>query len=269
VLRPVDVLDWLALRSEVENAWEVVRFRQRGRKGEGTLEVRFRDGPPLLVRGGTSDFHMFHRIFLRDEYRTRGRLVPPLECVLDLGANVGVFSTFAARLSRRVIACEPLPANYEQLRRNVGRRPNVTTLQVAVSGEPGVLRMFRAGARKLSGTPSAFREASEYLSDEFDEVPATTLERVMAEQRVERCDLLKIDIEGSEYDVLHATSDAALARIARIHGEYHDVRPEDPRTRIDAFAAWLGTKGYRVEVAPHAVKPNFGMFFAARSSTTG
>lgn len=262
-MRPADLTDYLALRRLVENPWEVLRFRKAGRRTERTLEARFRDGPPLLLRGGTSDFHMFHRIFLRDEYRTRGQL-RDLECVVDLGANVGIFSVFASRLSERVLSFEPLPMNYEHLQRNVAARPNITALRMAVSGEPGVLRIYRPASKKLSGTPSAFREGNTLLSDKFDEAPATTLDRVFEEHKVERCDLLKIDIEGSEYEVLHAASNVTLARIRRIHGEYHDVRPEDPRTRIDAFAAWLRSKGYQVEVDAHPTKPNHGMFFATR-----
>lgn len=264
-MRPADLTDYLALRALVWNPWEVLRFRKLGRTTDRVLEARLKDGPPLLLRGGTSDFHMFHRIFLRDEYRTRGRLRPPLACVVDLGANVGIFSTFAARLSQRVLAFEPLPMNYEHLLRNVGGRKNVTALRMAVSGEPGVLRIYRGATKKLSGTPSAFRDGNTLVSDEFDEAPATTLDKVFAEHGVERCDLLKIDIEGSEYDVLHAASDATLAKVQRIHGEYHDVRPEDPRTRIDAFAAWLRSKGFQVEVDAHPTKPNHGMFFAWRA----
>ena len=65
-------------------------------------------------------------------------------------------------------------------------------------------------------------------------------------------------------DALAGASDATLARVARIHGEYHDVAPEDPRTRIDAFANFLRARGCAVEVVPHPRKPNLGLFFAAR-----
>ena len=69
-MRPADLTDYLQLRHLVENPWEVLRFRKTQTPGQ-TLEVHLLGAPPLFVRGGTSDFHMFHRIFLRDEYRTR------------------------------------------------------------------------------------------------------------------------------------------------------------------------------------------------------
>jgi hypothetical protein len=43
------------------------------------------------------------------------------------------------------------------------------------------------------------------------------------------------------------------------------VAPEVPRTRIDAFAGFLRSRGYNVEVEPHRRKPNLGLFFATRS----
>ncbi len=102
------------------------------------------------------------------------------------------------------------------------------------------------------------------MTARYDEVPARSLDEVFARNAIEACDLLKIDVEGSEYAILHGASDATLARVARIHGEYHDVAPEDPRTRIDAFADFLRSRGYAVEVVPHPRKPNLGLFFAAR-----
>ena len=68
--------------------------------------------------------------------------------------------------------------------------------------------------------------------------------------------------------ILHAAGEATLARIARIHGEYHDVAPADPRTRIDAFSALLRERGYQIGARPRRRKPNLGLFFATRPEVT-
>ena len=67
-MRPEDFSDYFRLRKLVENPLEVVKFRKGQQTGE-TLRVRFKAGCSLYLRGGCHDFHMFHRIFLRDEYR--------------------------------------------------------------------------------------------------------------------------------------------------------------------------------------------------------
>ena len=70
--------------------------------------------------------------------------------------------------------------------------------------------------------------------------------------------------EGGEYDILYPAADI-LPRVKRIHGEYHDVRADDPRTRIDNFAQFLRDNGYRdLVVEAHPKMPNHGMFFAVR-----
>jgi hypothetical protein len=117
-MRPEDFRDYVALRRVAENLSEIVRFRKR--KGRaGTLRVRMRDGHSLELRGGTQDFHVFHRIYLRDEYRLTPFRERDWSCVVDLGANVGLFATRASWIAERVISYEPASRNFEQLRRNV------------------------------------------------------------------------------------------------------------------------------------------------------
>lgn len=264
-MRARDIRDYLALRRLTANPWSVLRFRHARTPGR-VLPVELRGASPLYLRAGYSDFHMFHRIFLEDEYRLRALPDAPWECVLDLGANVGIFSACVAARARRVIAYEPMPENFAHLFANVGARPNVTAVEGAVGAAAGTLRLFRPRIATMAGTYSAHREHGAFLSDEFRDVEAITLEEVFARHAVERCDLLKLDVEGHEYEILHAVSDAALARVRRIHGEYHDVRPDDPRTRIEHFSAHLRARGFDVALAPHRRKRNHGMFFAVTVS---
>ena len=132
-MRAEDLSDYVALRSIANNPWEIVRFRTRKRRPE-VLTVRLRDGRSFEIRGGTQDFHIFHRIFLRDEYRLR-RAEVGWDCVVDLGANVGLFALRASRVAHRVISYEPFPGNVEQLRRNARVWPEVELVREAVAGK--------------------------------------------------------------------------------------------------------------------------------------
>ncbi|MEM7165743.1 MAG: FkbM family methyltransferase [Planctomycetota bacterium] len=262
-MRIRDLSDYLQLRRLTANPWEVVRFRNKQQRGD-TLSVRLRDGGPLFLRGGVKDYHMFHRIFLVDEYRMRESGVAPLGCVVDLGANVGVFSVRASQLAERVIAYEPVPQNYEQARRNTSGCDNVTLVQAGVAAEESTIRLYHPKFKIRTGTFTTHLEMLEEPPDQFDEAPAITLDQLFERHDIEVCDMLKIDVEGQEYEVLHATTPDTLGRIRRIHGEYHDVAPEDPRTRIDHFANWLDEVGFETVVVPHTKKPNRGMFFSRR-----
>lgn len=262
-MRPEDLTDYFKLREVAENPLEIVRFRTKQTSGRN-LRVKFVHAPELELRGGCADFHMFHRIFLRDEYRLRPLKSMGLDCVVDLGANVGLFSACAAALARRVLAFEPFGLNYECLLKNTAACGNVEALCEAVAGQPGTLRLYRPRESAMTGAFSTFQEIAQVDQAAYDEVPATTLDQIFQRFQIERCDLLKIDIEGREYEVLHAASDETLGRTRRIYGEYHDVEPEDPRTRIGAFREFLQAKGYAVDLVPHHRKPNHGMFYAVR-----
>src|SRR5512144_2652965 len=128
-MRLEDARDYLALRRIAANPWETVRFRKTRRPGQ-TLAVQLRESAPLALRGDSNDFHIFHRIFLRDEYRLE-RLPARLGDVLDLGANVGLFAARIAPRARRVFCYEPVPANFAQLERNVAPLANVEAFREA------------------------------------------------------------------------------------------------------------------------------------------
>lgn len=266
-MRLEDVRDWLRLRGLASNALEVVRYRKGRRDGAGDLSVRLREGRALQVRRDCQDFHVFHRIWLRDEYRL-ARLRPgALGCVVDLGANVGYFAARVAPLARRVICYEPVPDNFRVLARNVEGLENVEIVRAAVSDASGSIRIYRPDSARMSAVHSAFPGAGGKVGQAYDEAPCITLDELFARHRVERCDLLKTDVEGSEYPILYGASAETLGHVERIYGEYHDVDPDDPRTRIANFAAYLGERGFAVEVEPKRKKQNQGMFFAARQAS--
>lgn len=257
-----DVRDYLTLRRVTENPWEVVRFRKRQAEGRA-LSVQFRGRPAIHVRGGRADYHIFHRIFLRDEYRLDPILRSDMT-ILDLGGNVGLFSARVAPDVARVVVYEPMPENFAQLTENTRNLANVTAVQSAVGGEAGDLELFMPANEKTSGVFSAHPTGNELLTERSVTVPCVTLDDVFREHHIDRCDLLKIDVEGAEYDIFEAASDETWNKIQRIHGEYHDVVPHTERNRIEGFEAWLNERGFTVDVLRHRRKPNHGMFFATR-----
>jgi FkbM family methyltransferase len=251
------------LRRMVKNPWETVRFRKNKRKGE-ILEVKMLDGRNLFLRAGYNDFHLFHRIYMKDEYNIAEFFHEKWECVIDLGANVGIFAAYISDIANRVVAYEPYPENFLCMKRNVEKRENVIPVCKAVSSKEEVLRLFRPVDESLSSVNSSFPEKDGLMSEKYDEVPAITLEQLFSEHEIDHCDLLKIDVEGMEYDILYATGDNIFERIDRIHGEYHNVEEHDFRTRISNFVSFLEEKGYSVRVEPHQRKENIGMFFARK-----
>lgn len=245
----------------VENPVEV----SRAKRSEGELYARFRNGRRFLLRGGHSDLHTFRRVFLSDEYRLRKG---PWDTVLDLGGNIGCVALRVARHARRVIVYEPDPLNLALLERNLSGLDNVEVVRGAVAGERGQRKLHVAASGRWGARSTLFHDVQAQRVNAADtevEVAVTTLDALFEKHAIGRCDLLKIDVEGAEYEIFGAASRDTLARIERIVGEYHDVYPDDPRTRIAAFQSSLEQVGFRVETAPSRKFVNQGLFFAQRA----
>lgn len=259
-LRHRDFIDYVMLRRWLENPWATVRMRKAPPDTPEHI-LRLRDGGRIPLLPGSFDYGVFREVFLKDDYRLRALRGQRLGCVIDLGANIGIFAARIAPQADRVLAFEPIPATYRRLERSMEAYPHVEAFCQAVAGRAGNLRLYRPVDERHTVLHTV-RQRYEYSG--HDDVPAVTLDDVFGEHGVERCDLLKMDVEGAEFDILYATSADTLGRIERIHGEYHDCGPEDPRKRIEHLAAFLEEAGFTVEVAPMRRHPTFGMFFATR-----
>ena len=246
-MRLRDLPDYVRYRGIVQNPAELVRFRSK-RKDGGELKVTVHPSHPsgghALTLRRRSDLSIFREIWVEDEYRLsplppRNGSDRPLGAVVDLGANVGLFAVRAAGLADRVICYEPMPENFARLSENLSGWDNVTAIQEAVAAEPGTLPLFTPKRAFSVGQFSLYRQDG--LNDGTDsvDVPVTTLEAVFDRHGVDRCDLLKIDTEGAEYDILTAAPPETLARVGRVHAEYH-AAPGD--TDIDGLTTFLMTQ---------------------------
>ena len=187
----------------------------------------------------------FKEIFMDECYfKGLGCAVPERPVVLDVGANAGYFSLFA--LSRfagaRVFAFEPMPVNFRLLARHRELNPDqaFTCLPQAVAGEPGELVLAYDAADAFTTSATVFGEGS--AQGDRIRVPAVTISSVMREYALERCDLLKLDCEGAEFEILYRCPPEDLARIGRVAMEVH--RGAGANQNINAVETFLRAAGF-------------------------
>jgi FkbM family methyltransferase len=185
--------------------------------------------------------------------------------VVDIGANIGVFSLLAAgRQSSWVFAFEPYPENIRFLKQNVSanRMMNVTICESAVSDLSGWQRLY--------GNPNAAGH-SLYATSAVDgypgdvRVPTTTLPEIMDTYLLDRVDFLKMDCEGSEGAILLSTPADYLKKISRLAIEFHDNVSALAHDRIKAL---LEQKGFRTALRWDGVSP-FGFLYASQDRVHG
>jgi FkbM family methyltransferase len=120
-------------------------------------------------------------------------LAPADGVVLDLGAHLGTFTLAAAASGRRVIAVEAAPRNVEMLAESAranGLEGAITIVPAAVSNRSGTVRFQQEGAWG--------QVTDSWWAADVVEVPARTVAEILADLAVERVDVVKIDVEGSE-----------------------------------------------------------------------
>ena len=230
-------------------------------QGHEPREVVLRNGVALTAPAGQNLLGLIQEIFFQRAYTFGDWAIGPNDVVVDIGANVGVFTVFAALHTRnRVIACEPFPQNVEFLRRNleINRLSHARVVPVAVSDHVGTANLFLS---EKTGGHLLFDHNIKGPLTRSIEVPTTTLPRLMDEQRLEQIDFLKLDCEGSEGMILTATPPAHLARIQRIVMEFHDnVSQPDHR----GLQQLLERAGFTTTLRWDGASP-FGYLYASRA----
>jgi len=145
-------------------------------------------------------------------YGAAGRGVRPGDVVLDCGANVGVYTRHALEAGARlVVAIELAPENLTCLRRNFAPEIDAGRVIVYPKGVWDRDDELQLNTSQLSGGDSVALQVPG--SRQGPRVPLTTIDKLVEELRLERVDLIKMDIEGSERRALAG----ARQTVARFH----------------------------------------------------
>lgn len=164
----------------------------------GPLEVPARDQyiTPLLQETGT---------YSEGEAQLYRALLDPGSVALDIGANVGVMTVAMADAvgpTGRVLAFEPQPGINAMLSRNVEGKPWVEVQRKAVGAEMGTTRI--ANPTNV-GPERSFNYgavgAGKVLRSELGDMVDTEVVTVDS-LALDRCDFIKIDVEGGEPQVM-------------------------------------------------------------------
>jgi FkbM family methyltransferase len=156
----------------------------------------------------------------------------PGDVVIDIGAHIGFFAIYTALRYPEVLihSFEPFPENYELLQQNLERNgiTTVRTYQQGVSGDGRLLEMVTNPQN--SGSSTYYSRTLQY--GRTTGIPSTTLDQIFDSLSLDKCKLLKIDCEGSEYEILFST--CSLAKVEYLSGEFHQNE-------------WLLSRGYTFE----------------------
>jgi FkbM family methyltransferase len=151
------------------------------------------------------------------ELRVLDRLLTPAMTFIDVGANRGEFTVFAAKRlpSGRVLSFEPLPDNFRELTHNIklNHLDNVTPFAVGLADSSRRQSLYTSADESVhqswnEGLGSLF--ASDYRAIELEPIELRTLDEVCSDAKLSTIHCIKIDVEGAELSVLHGAHNCLL-----------------------------------------------------------
>ena len=167
---------------------------------------------------------------------------------LDIGANVGVVSYFLSLYFEKVYSLEPSSEHFGNLitMLDFNKLTNVIPLQKAIFMENGE---FMLGGPEDNKTMRSLHMATWQDGKPEEKVQTITLEKLFEDYKIEHVNLMKIDIEGSEVEVLsHPTFKKIANKINTIIVERHQWSGRHPNQLNEA----LRNAGFTVEQIPNS-----------------
>jgi FkbM family methyltransferase len=231
-----------------------------GRSTKNSWKVNLKNGQSFFVFS-LMDVWVLKETILDRQYE---QVSVPLQdgwTILDIGAALGDYSVWAAQQTPhgRLIAVEPFPPSVELLNANLkmNKVPNVEVVSGAIATSNGTTELRVEG--RIVQNSTAVSEKSTHTV----EVKTISLEELFKSFSIQKCDYLKMDCEGGEYDILFSASQEVLARIERICMEVHDGLTVHNHQEMVQF---LEDHGYRTKMTPNPVHQELAYLYAEKSS---
>lgn len=181
---------------------------------------------PIVVRLGSSDVNVFQDIFISREYGWKFSAKPRF--IVDAGGYTGLSAAFFAHQypEATIIAIEPDEENFGLLKDNTARFPNVHPVHAAVWSESGVISLTDPGYGAWGFQVATYRDHAAAVAVDEAATPtglvrAVTIDEIIKEFNLDRIDLLKIDVEGSEKEIFGGAG-SWISSVDAICIELHD-----------------------------------------------
>lgn len=182
----------------------------------------------------SSDFKVIEEVIKRDVYKG-SNLIKDNELWLDIGANIGAFTLLALNKGARVICYEPCPRNIEKL-----QHAGLVVNEVAVSNVDGYLNFY-------------LEKNNEWRHTLFKTRGRDVIQvKVINSKDLPDADGIKIDVEGSELDIIYGLRKLPNKLVLEYDGGKHPLK-----TTYDKFISYLKDNYTYVNYKPIKQDINF------------
>jgi FkbM family methyltransferase len=212
------------------------RLAEAERQAVGEVPIRIGTGRAITLRAGTTDTNVFRQHFISRELYGIPKLASP-DVIVDLGAHIGIATEVFRRQypAARIVSVEMDSANHDLCARNHASTPAQVSVHAAVWSSSGIVATEDVGegnwAFRARGVDRSSSEDSTRPSG--PQVPAISFGDLVRDQGLDHISILKIDIEGSEAELLESAWREIFGMTELVVMEVHDWIPEI-RDRVEA-----------------------------------
>ena len=229
-----------------------------------------------------ADESVFNEIFKLHEYRIADEVIKNAKHpIVDVGAHAGFFTMHARAVNEQVkiFAIEPETKNLEFLHRHLTENKiiGVKIIEAALAESSGprklviapdshnhtlaaaVIPDLFAGQADLIGNPGGDKPNSDFGGNDNMRVTVDTasFSDLLKQYKIKKVSLIKMDIEGGEYEVFEGMSEADLSVVNYLILEYHEGREKSKKIEDK-----LRVNGFAVQVFPSKFDKTMGFIFA-------
>lgn len=241
----VDKYDW----KEIAKQWEKLIVRIV----EGKIDDVYLD-PEFF------DSEIYNEVYVNNEYNISE--LNENDTVIDIGSHRGYFAKLCLdKGSKNVICYEPNESNYKILLKNLKNYDGWKAHNVAVWKEKSESLLFYNHNVYNNGVSSFYKHP--LLIDRPDDIEEVNVKTVSLDSILkdyEKINLLKIDAEGSEYEIL--MNSTLIERVENIVGEYHDYIENKNVKDLFDFLEGKNFVIHNITSTPYKT----GLFFAKHQS---
>jgi len=217
----------------------------------------------LKLRNGISfklnNFHNLipiREIFIGREYYI-SKIKPRI--IVDIGANIGDSTIFFSRTypKSKIFAYEPSSKIYSSLQNNLklNKVENVKPFKLGISSKSGKIKFYE---NSKSGLSSLYVKSD---NNKKSTINVVTLNYIFNKNNIKKCDLLKVDCEGAEYDIILNLDKDILSKIRNMIIEYHEGVNDYNHNDLVKF---LIKNKFKIRVKKHKIESNIGIIYAKK-----
>jgi len=220
---------WTPMPGRIKNLGDIDLYFYLNGEYYGKKRIHYSGGTEIILNGNKHtlefmnglDYPTFWEVFVNGEYDNEPScVVKNNDIVLDIGANKGFFALHSLQKgASKIYSVEPISTSFNELQKLSEKFTNILPINKAVSEENGIVKMYQDSDHCATNCVTTYIDMFSKI-DNIVEVESINI-NTLIESIDDNIDFMKVDCEGSEFDLFKTITTENLKSINRVVVETH------------------------------------------------